>query len=250
MAAFGWCWIKAAGETLLDLIYPPRCPFCGKILDQSLNGTPFRIVHTEDRRRAIVCGECAASLPWRENALRNFPGGFVCAGPLVYTGSVRESLLKFKFRGEISYAEPLGALVAQCAADRFSGEFDAVTWVPISRERRRKRGYDQAEELAKAAGRVWNVRPERFLMKTKNNPPQSSLDSAAERIRNAAGVYAIDGKNTDNSPVRGKRILLIDDICTTGATMLECRRVLLENGAAAVFGAVVAIPGSSQEEFS
>ena len=71
--------------------------------------------------------------------MRELPGGVRCAAPLWYEGKVREGLLHFKFQGARAAAGPLGELVARCAAERFSGAFDVVTWVPVSRRRLRSR---------------------------------------------------------------------------------------------------------------
>lgn len=205
----------------LDLLFPPKCPFCRTLIP-----------------RPGVCADCAASLPWTDDrdGLRTVDG-LSCAAPLRYEGVVRNALLAFKFQGETAAAEPLGRLIAQCAAERFSGQFDAVTYAPISRERRRERGYNQAELLARAACRAWDIRPEAFLVKTRDNPAQSSLANAAERRRNVSGVYA----PAPGHDLAGRRLLLVDDICTTGATLSECAKVLRENGAAAVYGVTVAM---------
>ena len=113
----------------LDLLFPPKCPFCGTVLT-----------------RPGICADCSGALPWTtaENGTRTVRG-LHCAAPLFYEGAVRNTLLGFKFYGRVAAAEPLGALLAACAAERLSGLFDAVTYVPISRERRRQRGYNQAE---------------------------------------------------------------------------------------------------------
>ena len=207
-------------EALLNLIFPPKCPFCGKILDSP-----------------GICPACEKALPWTAEAegLRQGPGDFHCAAPLWYEDLAREGLLRFKFQGASGAAEPLGALIAQCAAERFSGEFDTVTWVPVSRKRLRKRGYDQAELLARAACRRWDTQPVRLLDKVMDNPAQSGIHDAAARRANVLGVYDPVGD------IAGKRILLVDDICTTGATLTECVRVLKDAGAESVVCAVVAL---------
>ena len=209
-------------EAFLDLLFPPKCPFCGKVLD-----------------RQGICPKCEATLPWTDGAegLREGPGGLRCAAPLWYEGLCREGLLRYKFQGASGLAEPLGALIAQCAAERFSGEFDTVTWVPVSRRRLRKRGYDQAELLARAACRLWETKPERLLNKTADNPAQSGLHDAAARRANVLGVY----EAPEPAKIKGKRILLVDDICTTGATLAECARVLRDAGAADVVCAAAAL---------
>ena len=132
-------------------------------------------------------------------------------------------------------------ILAQCAAEYLSGQFDCVTWTPVSAERELKRGYDQSRLLAESACRVWNIRPERLLKKVKDNPAQSILPGEKPELRelNVRDVYA----PMTGAKIAGRRILLIDDIRTTGATLREARRVLLENGAQSVCAAVIAFAG-------
>ena len=207
-------------ETILDLLFPPKCPFCGKIQDA-----------------VGVCPNCEGSLPRIPDAeaLREGPDGLRCAGAVWYEGTVREALLRLKFQGGSDLAEPLGSLVARCAAEQLGGEFDTVTWVPLSRKRLRNRGYDQAELLARSACRLWDTEPVRLLKKSTDSPAQSGLRDAAARRANVLGVYEAVGDPA------GKRVLLIDDICTTGATLTECARVLREAGAQRVVCGAVAL---------
>ena len=200
---------------LLDLFFPPKCPFCGKVLDH-----------------AGICPACEKALPWTEEGagVRELSGGVRCAAPLWYEGKVREGLLRFKFQGARAAAGPLGELVARCAAERFSGAFDVVTWVPVSRRRLRSRGYDQARLLAESACRLWEVRPAQLLQKITDNPAQSGLTEEAARRANVLGVY----EAAEPERIQGCRILLVDDICTTGATLAECARTLRDAGAADV----------------
>ena len=169
--------------------------------------------------------------------MRRGPGGVRCAAPLWYQGLAREGLHRFKFRGVSSAAGPLGELLAQCAAEHFSGAFDTVTWVPVSPRRLRQRGYDQARLLAESACRLWDTTPVPLLCKTVHNPAQSGLRESAARRANVLGVYA----PASPEQTAGKRILLVDDICTTGATLMECARVLREAGAEDVICAAVAL---------
>ena len=208
-------------EQFLNLLFPPKCPFCRRILDSP-----------------GVCDTCRKELPWTEEheAVREGTDSLRCAAPLWYEGKVREAILRLKFYGAAATAETLGALIAQCAAEHLSGEFDLVTWVPVSRKRRWKRGYDQAELLARAVCRVWGVKPVALLRKTMNNPAQSGLKEDAARRANVLGVYEM----RPGAEVSGRRVLLIDDVCTTGATLTECSKVLREAGADAVVCACVA----------
>ena len=114
--------------------------------------------------------------------------------------------------------------------------FDCITWVPVSRLRKFRRGYDQVELLAKAVGQELGMEPVPLLKKVRNNRQQSRITGSAERRANVLGVYRI----TDPEAVRSKRIVLLDDILTTGATAGECARVLLTAGAKEVHCAVIA----------
>ena len=208
-------------EKFLNLLFPPKCPFCARVQDS-----------------VGICIACQRDLPWtRESESRwDGPGGLHCAAPLWYENGARKGLLHLKFRGDSAAAEPMGELIARCAAEHFSGGFDTVTWVPVSRKRLRERGYDQAELLARAACRQWETQPEQLLRKTVDTQPQSTLADAAARRANVLGVY----EPVKGARIEGRRILLVDDIHTTGATLEECIRVLKDAGAAEVVCVVAA----------
>ena len=196
----------------LDLLFPRRCPFCGRVTGGEL-----------------LCAPCAAALPITgEHPAAEGTFGR-CAAPLYYERQVRDALLDFKFRGKMGGVDCFGELLADCAAGSFAGEFDTVSWVPVSEQRRRERGFDQAYELCRAACRHWGVEPTPTLHKVWDNPPQSGIHAPEERRANVLGVYEAIPPN-----VWGRRILLVDDILTTGATLTECARVLRESGAAEV----------------
>ena len=196
---------------LLDFFFPRHCPFCGRIVGKEL-----------------LCGTCEKALPsCREVRTGSFGR---CAAPLYYEGAVREAILTFKFKGKLEALDCFGSLMAQTAAEAFSGEFDAVTWAPVSRKRLRQRGYDQARLLCASLCVDWHVEPQETLRKVRDNPAQSGLEDAAARRANVLGVY----EAVKPADIEGKRFLLVDDILTTGATLGECVRVLKAAGAADV----------------
>lgn len=199
-------------ETILDLLFPPRCAWCGRV---GVKG---------------ACPACEKALPHHERPMHEGAPYGRCVTPLVYRDLVRDGILRYKFRGAQLSAGVFGEEMARCAAEWYGGEFDLVTWVPVSAQRLRERGFDQAELLARAMTRCWACEPVRLLRKTRDNAVQSRLSSADERRANVLGVY----EPVDVPRMRGKRILLVDDILTTGATMGECVRVLHAAGAAEV----------------
>ena len=118
-------------KQLGNFLFPRKCPFCGTVTGGHL-----------------LCSSCERTLPYTgENALRQGTFGR-CASPLYYTGPVREAILRFKFQGHTGGLDCFGRLMADCAARWYSGEFDTVTWVPVSRKRLRQRGFDQSRLLA------------------------------------------------------------------------------------------------------
>ncbi len=206
---------------LLDLLYPPKCVLCGRILDDG---------------EVDLCEGCRIDGPVFASSRGKLP--FIKSWTAIwhYEGYVRRSLLRFKFHSARNYAKSYGRLLADKIEEAYPDGFDLLTWVPISTLRRLGRGFDQGELLAQAVGKELGIQPLQLLKKTRNNKPQSGISGQAHRRANVLGVY----KATDVEILADKRILLLDDIITTGATAGECARILLTAGAKEVICAAVA----------
>jgi len=159
-----------------------------------------------------------------------------CISPLYYQDIVRDSILRYKFGSKKGYVTCYSKILARCIEDNYGGKYDLITWVPISTDRLKTRGYDQAMILAMATALEIDDVAAETLKKTRDNPAQSSLGEKDERRANVTGAYTV----TDLELIEGKRILLIDDIVTTGATLAECARTLLLAGAGEVMCATIA----------
>lgn len=207
-------------DWILDLLFPRRCAFCRRLTQQG----------------ALVCPQCRAKLPVTGAAARqDFPHLEACYSPLYYVEPVRGSLLRYKFGGLSMYAEVYGEFLAKCI-DENGISCDSITWVPLSRRRLRKRGYDQAQLLAKELSARTGLPCQALLEKVRNNRVQSTVGSAAQRKQNVKGAYSVRKGLT----LVHRRILLVDDIVTTGATLSECAAVLKQAGAKAVVGITAA----------
>jgi len=209
---------------LLDLLFPPRCVFCRRLLHRGEEG---------------ICPRCQQELPWALGAEAEQTGEFfsLCASPLWYQDQVRASFHRYKFKGVRGYSRTYGRLVAQCVQDHLAGRYDLITWVPLSRARLRQRGYDQAMLLASAAALALDDVAAETLCKVRDTGAQSGLGkNDASRRANVLSAYQV----TDPALVEGRRVLLIDDIVTTGSTLSECARVLRTAGATDVVCAALA----------
>ncbi len=212
--------IKTLWKGFLDLLFPPRCVFCRRLTQGG----------------ASLCPRCREKLPYtRDASCQRFPHVDSCCSPLYYTDEVRSSLLRYKFGGLSMYAGCYGEILAKCI-DENGFSCDSISWVPLSRQRLRKRGYDQARRLSEeTAGRL-GLPCVGTLRKRRDNPAQSGTGNAEKRRKNVKGVY----EALPEAEIAGRRILLVDDIVTTGATLSECASVLKAAGAAAVLGATLA----------
>lgn len=210
-------------ELVLDLLFPPRCVFCQKLLKTGEQG---------------ICSHCQTEVPWivGKDAEQKFEFVSNCVSPLWFQGNVRESIHRYKFENHSGYAKTYGKLIAQSVYDHLSDEFDLITWVPLSKKRLRTRGYDQAELLAKHVADYFDCAVMKTLQKVRNTNAQSGIKDDSARRANVMGAYeAVDPKI-----IAGKRILLIDDVVTTGSTLSECARILLTAGAVDVVCASIA----------
>ena len=207
---------------ILDLLFPPKCMFCRRVLRAGSQGS---------------CGDC------RKKVSADIPplGGSYfsrCCVAMEYGGSVRDAIIRFKFKDQPGYATEFGRILAETIRTQAKGDYDLITWIPVSPERLKKRGYDQAMLIAMSAALELGDVAVETLRKQRHNPAQSSISDVAQRKSNVLGAY----EATDPELIAGKRILLIDDIITTGSTMDEASRTLLDAGAREVIGAALAHP--------
>lgn len=210
------------GKMLLQLLFPPKCILCGKLLEKD---------------ETDLCRICRVDSP--ECRKNNLTFSFLDSWTAVwyYEGYIRKSLHRFKFTRARHYAPAYGRLLAMKLQEEHPEGFDVLTWIPVSRWRKFTRGYDQVELLANAVGRELQMELVRTLRKLRNNRPQSGISGIEKRRANVLGVYRV----TDTELVAGKRVLLLDDIITTGATAGEAARVLLTAGAKEVHCGCVAV---------
>lgn len=201
----------------VDVLFPPRCPFCKSVIP----------------REMLMCDRCREALPGADYS-RHAMGGAPCAVALPYIAPYAAAMKSYKFGKKSDYARAFAYLTVN-AIRRLYGEqtFDAVTCVPMSKKSSRKRGFHHAETLAAHIAGLLDVPYLELLEKYKENLPQHFL-KRSDRENNVKGVYRAKNK----ALCRGKNVLLIDDILTTGYTIGECVRVLRRAGCKSVCCAV------------
>ena len=188
-----------------DFLFTVRCPYCGKVIEPNKK----------------CCDKRKKEFP-KFPFVRYATGGYICTSPFPYDGIFRMAVLNFKFRNCGAYAELLSYEMVRAIKDVYSNkEFDIVTCVPMHKDTLKERGFNQAELLARECAALLGMEYGNLLVKTKKNKTQHSI-KAAERAKNVIGVYSPIDKNL----IKGKRILIIDDIITTGSTLGECARIL------------------------
>ncbi|MDR2530499.1 MAG: ComF family protein [Oscillospiraceae bacterium] len=207
--------LSRAVEALRGLLFPRSCVFCGK------------------PEPGGVCGECKLSLPWygEPTTLTVDGAALPVTAPLRYEGLARGALLRFKFHGRVRAARPFASLMAACVRNLLP-EFDAIACVPLSLTRRLRRGYNQTRLLADALSRELDGAPVISPLRKRVRVANSSL-GAEQREQNTQGAFRLKR----SASLAGLRVLLVDDVLTTGATIRECVRVL-RGGGADVVGAV------------
>jgi len=237
-----WPWLRAELSGLFDLLLPPACPLCGAAL--AARSPLFFCPACSDGIHSLVgpcCPHCA--LPYAaaqgpdhlcEACLREEPPFSRVLAAGTYEATLRLAVQRFKYEGAVGLDRPLAGLLA--AVLEADGGFrpDLLVPVPLHRSRLRERTYNQSLLLARALGRRWRLPAEpRLLLRLRPTVAQQGLKAAARR-RNLHGAFAA------SRSLNGERVLLIDDVLTTGATARECSRVLREAGAGEVMVAVLA----------
>lgn len=212
--------IKSALRTAAVALFPTRCPYCNKVIH---NYEP-------------ACPECRRHFP--EFSYKSYAiGGYSCAAPFPYTGNYAKAVRRLKFHNHGDLAKPLAAQIVLAVLEIYHDcRFDLITCVPMHKKDLRTRGYNQAELLARECAELMSLPYVNTLEKIKRNQPQHQT-SGKERFKNVRGVFRL----TDQVSLRGKRVLLIDDIITTGNTLGECARILSKEKCAEINCAVVCV---------
>lgn len=220
---------------VLGLLYPPHCYLCGVPLEESFvcpdcyrrlprPQPPWcaRCGAPVEEPEVDLCLECATR-PWFFDRARSF--GF-------YAGGLAELIRGLKYGGERALARELARYLFQ-AGDELLPPVEALTFVPMSRPKLRERGFNQAELLAQELGKLADLPPVSALVKVRQTEDQTGL-GPGERFKNISGAFAPYGKTSL------QRVVLVDDVYTTGATAEECARALLEGGFQEVYVLTVA----------
>lgn len=227
---------KRLWEDLLDFLLPRLCCGCGeRIIDKAwLVCEPCLLsIPPLFQPLCVTCG-CPDARVKTENKCRNCPPGKVwfigSRGSAPFDGMARTMIFKLKYQKRTEYASLLAEIMAECYSDWKDANGEIIVPVPLHSTRQRQRGFNQAALLAEHFGRRSHLPiAGKALLRIKPIPSQTRLKKS-ERRKNVAGAFAC--RNPEQ--IRGKRLILVDDVYTTGSTFNECSRVLMEAGAHSV----------------
>lgn len=233
---------RRALEAALDVLFPPCCAACDRFLSPPPRDTFCGPCQSQIRlARPPFCGRCGR--PYQHE----WQGSHLCGECLLRPPSfssarswacyprhsdashpLRQVIHRFKYGRRASLGEPLGRLLAQACEPWFrASELDLMVPVPLHPRRLRWRGFNQSVLLGREVGRAWNLPLDPFVLTRRTETRTQTSLSLKERRPNVRGAFAVAPRRT----VRQMRLLLVDDIYTSGATVEECTRVLLHAGA-------------------
>ena len=208
-------WVDRSLDRLGGFLLPPRCVLCGE---------------PGQRPCLDLCRACEADLPRAVQPVADGPWPLSrCHAPFDYAHPVDHLVHALKYRGQLATGRVLGTLLGRrIAALGLGADVDVVLPVPLHPRRHGERGFNQSAEIARWVARDLRrpLRP-RLARRRRDTRPQVGLDPA-QRRDNLAGAFAASPE------VRGLRVALVDDVTTTGRTIAELGRVLLDAGAGAV----------------
>ncbi len=244
--------IAGAADRVSLLFYPPACAFCGSVMPRSETGV-YICPDCMSKLRFCVnencCSVCGVPVPDHSSELcpecfnrrtaGHPPHYNRIVSACVYDDAAKGGILRYKSGAESGSAATFAGLIAAVAGSAFTKtKPDLVGAVPPRRQRMLQLGFDQCHAVAKlTARRLGLPYVKNMLTRSRDSRKQTEL-SGSERRTNLSGAFEL---NVPPDKIRGRSILLIDDVKTTGSTIDECARVLKERGAARVYGASVAI---------
>lgn len=191
---------------LARLLFPDRCPLCNKLIEPD----------------ELVCKTCTQLLRSKRSPIIGGAMGYRCVSSFLYDGMVRRMIVRLKFYRGTQHADRIAALLNEDICKVYNAyHFDLITAVPMHPNDLKKRGYNQSRLIAQSLSRQTGIPYCDTLIKIKRTGPQHRL-KRTERLNNLSGAFV----PIDNAVVRGKSILIIDDVITSGATLGQCCRTL------------------------
>lgn len=207
--------LKKLIHTFLNFLFPQKCVGCGI-------------------KNEILCNECLTKIDYPDGA----PRQYIFAAAAYHDAYVKKTIWLLKYRGVKLLAKPMAELITRrIFKNNVRYKNYIIIPIPLSKKRLRERGFNQSELIAKhIAAKMSIMIKTDVLYKKIHTESQVSIKDRAKRLNNIKGSFAVKNREA----VKNKNIILIDDVCTTGATISEARKVLREAGAKKIIGAVVA----------
>lgn len=221
--------LKKARDAVLDILFPPLCLACRTYLENE---------HSKD---LLLCDSCFRSIHIYSTVFQPDPRFALLAVAPYEERAIRELIHRFKYDGFLKAEVPLGKITTvyldAISARTFIPKDSVVLPVPLHRTRLRERGFNQAEHIAEIVGRELGLPLERnVLIKTRPTRRQADLQKEKERRTNVRGSFAVENPLR----IKGKNVILVDDVYTSGSTAKEAIKMLLRAGAEEISIFVVA----------
>jgi len=223
--------LKKIWDAILDILFPPLCLNCRKYLGES-------------EKPSLLCDSCSNSIVINRSVLKISDPDFTLAAAGDYRNEALKNLIHyFKYQGFLSAAGVLGKIIiSHLEKSGLAHEFNEdwlVIPMPLHRSRLRQRGFNQSEKLAEIISRRFNLRLEKnLLQRRKNTLPQITFKTDRERLENIKDAFSINKKWGEK--IRGRNVIMVDDVFTSGATVSEAVKILRRAGARKIIALVAA----------
>jgi ComF family protein len=238
--------LLAFKESLWEVLFPPSCVFCDSVRAESATGL---CIACRDSIRPVsqpFCRQCGIPVAGLSLQGTGLCGRCLNKPPpyrktrygVHYEALLRDALIRFKFYGALHLSRTLSHILVETFDRHFgSDEIDLIVPVPLHRRKLLERGFNQVAVLSARLAGSTGLPLDRFaLRKVKDTPPQVGL-RRAQRVANLRNSFAV----RDSGKIRGKSILLVDDVATTGSTIMEAAKTLMRGGASDVSALVLAL---------